>query len=154
MLGFRYREDLHGGFYFFTKPLDERAAELRLDVLVGDVAQFGKSHAARLAGPLTLEGFADDPRSEGKLVIDVQHQCALYELAFTGGGGAAEGALACGQYRLRGYKQVDPLNLVDSFTLLRASLYDPDAREIGRAVLRFDARGNLGRLVRSFRPTF
>jgi hypothetical protein len=126
---------------------------VNLDVLVPDVAQFGQSHTARLSGPLSLEGFADDPRSEGKLVIDVQQQCALYELSFTGGGGAGDGALACGPYRLRGYKQVDPLNLIDSFTLLRASLYDATAREIGRAVLRFDARGNLGSLLRSFRPT-
>ena len=58
------------------------------------------------------------------------------------------------RYRLRGHKELEVLNLVDSFTLVRASLYDPDARGIGRATLRFDARGNWRSLVRSFRLTW
>ncbi len=161
MLGLRYREELHGGFYFFTRPLDERAADLSLDVVIPDVARFGPSCVAELGGPVRLEGFADDPRSGGKLVFDVAEKSAVYELSFTGGkpgssaveGGAAD-ALPWGLYRLRGFKQLDPLNLVDSLTLVRASIYAPDAHEIGRATLRFDARGNLGSLLRSFRVTW
>jgi hypothetical protein len=148
VLGFRYTEELHGGFYFFTSPLDERAVDARLEVVVRDVTRFGQIHRAELGGPLELEGFADDPRSEGKLTFDAEMQQAIYDLTFTAGG--FEGPPP-GRYRLRGYKQLDVLNLVDSFTLVRASIYDPDAREIGRATLRFDARGNWRSLVRSFR---
>jgi hypothetical protein len=149
VLGFRYTEELHGGFYFLSTPVDERAADLRLDVAVPDVAAFGQLHTAELRGPLKLEGFADARGADvqGKLVLDLEGQRALYELSFTGG----DDAHPVGRYRLRGYKQFELLNLVDSFTLVRASLYDADAREIGRAMLRFDARGNWASLVRSFR---
>jgi len=44
------------------------------------------------------------------------------------------------------------LNLLDSLTLLQASVYDGDAREIGRATVRFDPE-HLGSLVRSLRVT-
>ncbi len=147
MLGFRYTEELHGGFYFFTRPLDERPADARVDVVVPDLGRFGQSRTAELHGPVKLDGFADDPRADGKIVFDADMQQAIYELSFTGAGPDAPE----GRYRLRGYKQLDVLNLVDSFTLVRASLYGPDAREIGRAVLRFDARGNWPSLFRSFR---
>jgi hypothetical protein len=143
MPGFRYREVLHGGFYFLAEPRDERAADLALDVDVPDVAAFVLSRTARLSGPLTLEGFANDPAPDGKLVFDPDRQTVHYEVSFD--------ATAGGRYRLRGYKQFDFLNLVDSFTLVRASLYDDAAHEVGRAVLRFDARGNWKSLVRSFR---
>ena len=39
MLGFRYREVLHGGFYLLASPVDERAADLFLDVEVADVSR-------------------------------------------------------------------------------------------------------------------
>jgi hypothetical protein len=145
MLGFRYREVLHGGFYLLSNPVDERAADVLLDVEMEDVSAFGRSRTptARLRGHVTLQGFADDADADGKLVLDPEHKRAIYELSFKEKGGD--------RYRLRGHKELEVLNLVDSFTLVRASLYDPDAREIGRATLRFDARGNWRSLVKSFR---
>jgi hypothetical protein len=155
MLGFRYREDLHGGFHFLSNPVDERAADVALDVFVPDVSTVGLSRTAMLGGPVKLEGFADDPRSDGKLVLDLEQKRALYEISFTAGGATSDGhELPTARYRLRGYKQLEVLNLVDSFTMIRASLYDPTAREIGRAVLRFDVRGHWGSLLRSFRLAF
>jgi hypothetical protein len=145
MLGFRYREVLHGGFYFLDHPVDERAADLDLQVTVREWSSFARAATptADIEGPLTLEGFAEDPRASGQLALQPEQKRAIYELSFVAPGG---------RHRLRGYKEFELLNLIDSFTLLRASLYDDSAREIGRAVLRFDARGNLGRLLRSFRP--
>jgi hypothetical protein len=145
MLGFRYEEVLHGGFYFFKSPVDERAADLTLDVEVSDVTAFVQEHTARLHGRVALEGFADDGHGEGKLVFDRDNQRALYDIGFA----ATDG----GRYRFRGYKQLEALNPVDSFTLVRASLYDAEGREVGRSVVRFDARGNWKGLLRSFRPT-
>jgi len=143
VLGLRYREVLHGGFYFFTDPVDERAADLALDVEVASAAAFAQSHVAQLTGEMTLEGFAEHVRVEGTLVFDREQKRATYTLRFTAGDGAA--------YVLRGYKELEVLNLVDSFTLVRASLYSDAAREVGRAVLRFDVRGGWKALLRSVR---
>jgi hypothetical protein len=145
MLGFRYRETLHGGFYLLADPVDERAADLLLDVQAKDVAAFVQSRTASLAGDLTLAGFADHVHAEGTLVVDADAKRARYELSFRGNDGET--------YRFRGHKEISWLNLLDSLTLLQASVYDGTAREIGRATIRFDARGNLGSLVRSIRVT-
>jgi hypothetical protein len=143
MLGFRYREVLHGGYYLLSSPVEERAADLSLDVEVHDVSRFTQSRTARLRGTIKLEGLADDARVSGKMVVSPDQRRVAYELRF-GGNDAA-------RYRLRGYKQLEALNLVDSFTLIRGSLYDAEARETGRAMLRFDARGNWKALLRSVR---
>jgi hypothetical protein len=145
MPGFRYRETLHGGFYLLDRPTDERAADFLADVMVPDVTVFARSRTptATLKGPLTIEGFAADPDVDGRLVLDLEQKRAVYEVTFH--------APDRGSLRLRGHKELELLNLVDSFTLLSASVYDEGAHEVGRAVLRFDARGNLGHLLRSFR---
>ncbi len=144
MLGFRYQEVLHGGFYFLDNPPFERAADLVLDIAVKDITRLGDGDRADVRARVTLEGFADDPNGEGKLVLDRPGKRLHYDVAFHATGGE--------RYRLRGYKQLEVLNLVDSFTLVRASLYDSDAREVGRATVRFDARGNWKSLVGSLRP--
>jgi hypothetical protein len=146
MLGFRYQELLHGGFYFLASPVDERSADLTLDIEVRDLPAFALSRTATVHGRVKLAGFADDPDGTGKLVFDKDEKRALYEVSFRADDGVA--------YRLRGYKQLEVLNLVDSFTLVRGSLYDMDAREVGRVVVRFDVRGNWASLVRSFQPTW
>jgi (2Fe-2S) ferredoxin len=143
VLGFTYREELHGGLYFLADPFDERAADLLLDVEVKDITAFAQSHTAALTGPVTVDGFAKDARGEGKLVIDADQKRATYEVSFTADDGV--------RYRFRGHKELSILNVLDSFTLVRASLYDTAAREIGRAVVRFDARGNWASLLRSIR---
>jgi hypothetical protein len=146
VLGFHYQEVLHGGFYFLDDPPFERAADLVLDVAVKDVTRLRDAQRAEVRGRVTLEGFADDPDAEGKLVLDRAGKRLHYDVSFKANGGE--------QYRLRGHKQLEMLNLVDSLTLVRASLYNNDAREVGRATVRFDARGNWKSLVGSIRPLF
>jgi hypothetical protein len=55
------------------------------------------------------------------------------------------------RYHFRGQKDLNPLSFHDSFTLLPASLYEEGGREIGRATLRFDLRGDIKKLFGSFR---
>ncbi len=145
MVGFAFRETLHGGFYLLADPVDERAADLLLDVDTPDVAAFVQTRTARVKGELTLSGFADAARADGTLVVDPDEKRASYELGFRGNDGET--------YRFRGHKELSWLSLLDSLTLLHASVYDETAREIGRATIRFDARGNMGSLVRSLRVT-
>jgi hypothetical protein len=143
MLGVRFREVLHGGFYLLSDPVDERAADLTLDVEIQDATSFAPSYMARLRGAVALERFVDDARIEGKATIAPEQKRVTYEVSFRTGDGTP--------YRLRGYQQLEVLNLVDSFTLIRGSLYDANAREIGRTVVRLDARGAWRDLLRSIR---
>jgi hypothetical protein len=143
MLGVRCREILHGGFYLLSDPVDERPADLFLDVDIPDVTNVARSRLARLRGTIRLEGFADDPRAAGKLIVNREQRRLAYDLRF--------GALDGTRHRFWGYRQLELLDPIDSATLIRASLYDGDAHEIGRAMLRFDLRGGWKALLRSFR---
>ena len=143
MFGFSYRERLHGGFYLLSDPVDERAADLILDIEAPDLGALIRSRTAELRGDVRLEGFADAARGEGRLIVDPEERRASYELSFTGNDGAA--------YRFRGHKELSWLNFVDSLTLLHGSVYDDLGRETGRAVLRFDVRGDWASLVQSLR---
>jgi hypothetical protein len=143
MLGFTYKEALHGGFYLLANPIDERAADFVVDVEARDVTALVQSRSAQLKGTIRLEGFADAAPVRGTLTLNAEQKRASYDVAFTGNDAAT--------YRLRGHKEFSWLNVVDSFTLVRASVYDAEAREIGRAVLRFDVRGNWGSLLSSLR---
>jgi hypothetical protein len=143
MLGFSYREALHGGFYFLDDPRDERAADLKLDVDVKDALALMHSRTATLSGDIKLDGFAESVRADGVLIIDPDQKRVSYELSFVANDHA--------RYRFRGHKELTLLNFADSFTLVQASLYNDRAREIGRAVVRFDARSNWASLLRSFR---
>ncbi len=146
MAGFRFREVLHGGFYMLAAPVDERPADMSLTIEVTDLTAFAGNFTARLAGSLDLDGFAREGHTEGTLVVDPEARRVTYKLPFR----ALDGSV----HRLRGHKQLELLNLVDSFTLIRASIYDDAAYEVGRALLRFDVRGNWASLVRSLRPVF
>jgi len=128
MFGVTYRETLHGGFYLLSDPVDERPADLQLDVEATSVVGFAQSGSAKLAGEITLGQFADRVRAEGTFVVDAEERRASYELHFTGNDGA--------RYRFRGHKELSWLNLVDSFTLVRGSVYDIHGREVGRATVR------------------
>ena len=138
-----FREVLHGGFYLLSDPVDERTADLQLAVEVRSLGAFLQSLTANLAGEVGFEGFADDAYAEGKLWLTPEQRRATYEVSFPGNDGSP--------YRFRGHKELELLNPADALTLLQGSVYDANAREIGRAVVRFDARGGLGSLMRSIR---
>jgi hypothetical protein len=143
MFALTYRETLHGGFYLLADPVDERPADFDLHVDVPRLSRFVPSLTATLSGKVRLEGFAESSPATGKLVLVPDQRRAIYELSFAGTDGAT--------YRFRGQKEFLVLNPADALTLLQGSVYDEGAREVGRAVLRFDARGNLGSLLRSIR---
>jgi len=141
--GFAYKERLHGGYYLLADPTLERAADLVLEVLARDVGALAQTRTAELHGEVRFEGYADSADAHGKLVLDPEEKRASYELTFTANDGS--------RCRFRGYKELSWLNLMDSFTLVSGSLYDDTAREMGRAVVRFDLRGDWASLVRSIR---
>jgi hypothetical protein len=145
-LGFRFQEALHGGFFLLGDPLGEKSADITLDIHVVDAVSFPRTRVAKLGASVHLEGLADDKAATGTLVLEDDPKGAVYQLSFVGRDGA--------RYEYRGHKELSLLNFVDSFTLLRGSLYDEGGREIGRSTLRFDVRGAWPSLFKTFRLAF
>jgi hypothetical protein len=146
-LGFSFHETMSGTYHLLAAPLDERAITFSAGARVAGLSRFMKDKMARLSGEITVEGFADRRPFEGTLALRLlDEQRLTYSFSFVGNDGQS--------YRFHGQKDVMLIALVDTMTTLPASLYDASGKEVGRAVLRFDIRGDLGTFVRSFRPRF
>jgi len=146
-LGFAFRETMRGKYYMLADPTSERAMSFSLTVRAKGLAAFAREPVARIEGRVSLEGFADNVPLEGTLAFRLHDQRRLiYEFRFEGKDGQP-----C---RFRGQKDVIALAPIESFTTLPGSLYDEASREIGRATVRFDLRGDLKKLLRSFRLVY
>ncbi|CAN5266368.1 hypothetical protein BH09MYX1_BH09MYX1_22880 [soil metagenome] len=150
MAGLRFHETLRGGFHFLDAPTDERAIDVDLDIHIDGLRRFAKERTAAIEGKLVIEGFVD-ARVEGRIGLAVVRERRLpYELTFEGPSQSNGGGTV--RYRLVGEKYVGLLDAGENVTHLPMSLYDPSAREIARATLRFDVRSDLKRTLRSLRP--
>jgi hypothetical protein len=146
-LGLLYSEKLAGTFYPLDAPTLERPMRLSLNVRIRSLSDFIKDRMGTLDGGLTMEGFADDVPLTGTIAFHWVDQYRLpYELRFRANDGAP--------YRLRGQRNLNLLALEDSLTTLVSSVYDAAGREVMRADLAFDARRDLGKLLRSLRVTY
>ena len=98
------------------------------------------------APPITLTPGAASPDPAAPLpTVKLSDEKRIpYDLTFEGDDGRT--------YRLRGQRDFFVHDAVDSLTILPASLFDEAGVEVGRAVLRFDPKNDLGALVKSFRP--
>jgi hypothetical protein len=144
-LGFELSGVLRGTFFLFTTPEVDRAITLETELGMAGLRRFAQTRSARLAGDAHLEGLAERRPFAGDVVFRPGERRITYDLAFTGDDGSS--------YAIRGQTDLWWLGFFDALTLLPASLYDGSGREIGRAMLRFDAARELGALVRSFRLT-
>jgi hypothetical protein len=146
-LGFAFAETMRGNYYLLAEPTSERAMSFTIRATAAELAAFAHDPVARIEGRVDVEGFADDAPLEGNLAFRLRQQKRLtYDFAFVGNDEKP--------YRFRGQKDLTPLALAESFTTLSGSLYDEGRREIGRAVLRFDLRSDLQKLLRSFRLVY
>jgi hypothetical protein len=145
VIGFKFEETMRGNYYMLDAPTDERAIEFTLVAKVDGLRRFAKDQMARIEGHIRADKLASDAKVDGTLGIKLASERRLpYEFTFKGDDGKT--------YRFRGQKDVMILGLADSMTTLPASIYDEAGKEIARATVRFDLRGDLGRFVRSFRP--
>jgi hypothetical protein len=143
-LGFTFRETMRGSYYLLADPTAERPMTFTLEVRAKGLVAFARDPVARIGGTMSLDGFADDASLEGTLAFRISDQHRLvYDCQFEGGDGR--------RYRFRAQKELTALAPVESLTTLSGSLYDEASYEIGRATLRFDLRGDLDKLLRSFR---
>jgi hypothetical protein len=145
-LGFRFRETMSGTFYRLDSPHDERPMSFTIEAKVKSLRAFARDKLARIQGTVTMDGFARARPLEGTLAMRMLDQRRLpYEFTFTGDD--------CKIYRFRGQKDISVLAPVESMTVLPASVFEPDGKEVARATVRFDLRGDIKKFVRSFRLT-
>jgi hypothetical protein len=144
LLGFTFHETMSGTFHRLDAPFEDRAIEFTIDAKVDGLRRFVRDKTARIEGEVTVEGLADHAPLRGTLGLMVLDERRLpYDFTFD----AADGRT----YRLHGQKDVAWYALTDTMTTLPASLYDDAGKEIGRAVLRFDLRGDLVKFLRSWK---
>jgi hypothetical protein len=143
-LGFTFREALRGSYYLLADPRTERAMTFTLTVRAESLISFARDPVAAIEGEITLDGFADRTPLSGTIAFRLRKQHRLiYDFRFEGNDRAA--------YRFRAQKDLTALAPVESMTTLAGSLYDEASLEIGRATVRFDLRGDIEKLLRSFR---
>lgn len=141
MLGFLFRETMRGNYYLLDRPLDERALEFTLKVEAKKLRAFVRERICAITGTVTVEGIATNAKLEGTLAF--RERCLPYDFKFRGDDGKT--------YRLRGQKDFNWFTPAESMSTLPITLLDADDHEIGRATVRFDLRGDTGKLVKSFR---
>jgi len=143
MLGFRFRETMRGAYHLLASPLEERAMEFTIAVRTKGFRRFLREQVAEIEGEVTLEGLAEKKPLTGTLGFKLGEKRLPYGFSFKDDKGKV--------YRVRGQKDLSLLYLTDSVSTLPLTLFDDTDRELGRAVVRFDLRGDTGKLLRSFR---
>ncbi len=135
---------LRGHFHLLASPLEEHAIDCDLTVDLQGVRGVFLRRTGKVRGRVRAEGLASDHALEGTLSFrGAEAGQVLVAFAFLADDGARR--------TLRGYVEVLPAAPLATVTELPFSLYSADDEEIGRGVLRFDARGDLRAVLRSLR---
>lgn len=143
-LAFDLEERLAGSYWLLDEPFVDRPIALELRARVVRLERYGFDRTAALEGRVVAEGLARDAALEGTSRFGsggAQRQ--TFELWFRGDDGAWR--------RLRGHRDFQLHALPDALTHVPFSLYDARGVELGRGLLRFDPKRDLGRLVGSAR---
>jgi hypothetical protein len=142
--GFRFRETMSGTYHLLSAPLDEKSMSFTISAEADDVRRFARDKTWRIEGEVDVEGFAERRPLEGTLAFRLLDQRRLpYRFTFLGDDGNG--------YEFRGQKDWTVVAPLESMTVLPGAIYDAHGTEIARATLRFDARNDLWRWLRSFR---
>ena len=145
--GFFFHETMRGSYHLLDAPTVERAISFTVKVSAKDVRRFVKDKTWTIRGDVEVEGIAARQPIEGTIGFRLLDERRMpYRFTFTADDGKS--------YELRGQKEWTALAPVESMTVLPASLYDAAGKEVGRATLRFDARNELGKFLKSFRLAF
>jgi len=143
-VGFEFAERMAGTYYLLDAPGDEHPMSITVRAEVADVASFAIDPTASIVGEVDASGLADHKPLKGTLEINpVLRRRLVYDFRFPDNEGR--------ECRFHGEKEIDALRLVRTMTTLPGTIFVED-REHARAILRFDLRADLLKLLRSFRP--
>jgi hypothetical protein len=139
-----FRERMRGSFHLLSAPLEDRGAQLELEVSARPSRDALRAPALDAAGTIQLEGFASRRPCEGRVSLKIANEQRIpYDLHFTGDDGRP--------YQLFAQRDLSVPKLMDALTTLHASVCDESGAEVARAFLKMNGRAELGRLVRSIR---
>ena len=145
-VGFEFRETMSGSYHLLDAPDRERAISFTIRAVVHDLLRFLRDRKAEIAGEVDVEGFADHRPMRGSLTFDpLFGKELIYDFAFPGNDDR--------KLRFYGKKSVELLRPLATMTTLPGQLLGPGGEVLGEARLRFDARSDLAKWLRSFKPT-
>jgi len=144
MAGFQFRETMSGSFHLVTSPTRERAMSFTVGAYAPSTLRFLRDRTVHIQGEVDLEGFTRHRPLRGTMVIDpLLGRRIAYDFVFTDDDGR--------KFRVHGQKTIDFFRLLETMTTLPATISDDRGVVIGEARLRFDARSDLAKFVRSWK---
>lgn len=141
-LGFEFRETLSGSYYTLRAPGVEKPMTFTIQAQARSIRKFTFDPVLDLRGDVDAVGFADKKPLHGYLRLSLPQRKIVYEVIFPTNEGD--------ECTLVGERDVEFLRLKGSLTTLPVTMRVGE-KEVARAVLRFDLRGDLIRYLRSFR---
>lgn len=141
--GIEFRETMAGSFRLEGDAAD-RPISFTIRARSPKLLAFLRRPEVAIEGEVDAEGFADHRLLRGTLGLDVVRTGELrYAFRFVANDRA--------EYAFEGKKTIDAARLAESMTVLPGVIRDAAGAAIGRALLRFDLRGDFVKFVRSFR---
>ncbi len=149
LVGVGFAVPLRGHFHLFDSPLVDRAIDCHLTFELEGMRQSVLRRVGRVSGWVTASGLARAPVLDGAVTYrEASEGQAIVTFRFAREGDPRPGDTLT----LRGFVEILPVAPLTTATTMPFSLYSASDQEIGRGVMRFDLRGDLGRVVRSLRP--
>ena len=142
-LGFEFREALAGSYHTLASPGEEHPMSITVRAQVDDVLHFAIDPTLALAGEIDAQGFADHKPLRGTLEVAPLRAKILWDFRFETNDAR--------DARFHGEVDIDLLRPTLTLSQLPGSLFVGET-EVARAVLRFDLRSDLLRLLASVRP--
>jgi hypothetical protein len=143
-MGVEFRETMAGSYRLHEGAGGELPLQFTIRAFSRRMSSFLRVPLTEVEGEFHAEGFADHAPTRGTLALDLLRDRTLkYDLRFPGNDGKP--------YRFKGQKTVSLRRLMATMTELPAALLDDQGREVGSALVRFDAQQDLPSFLRSFR---
>jgi hypothetical protein len=143
-MSIEFRETMAGSFHLLEAPADERPFSFTLRARGRSLSRFLRNPVVEIEGEVDAEGFADHRLMRGTMVLDVIRTGKLpYAFRFRGNDERP--------YRFVGEKTVLLASLLESMTVLPGAIVDDGGRAVGHALLRFDAKHDFFKFLRSWK---
>lgn len=139
-----FKETMAGAWTPLDAPTDQRRLSFTVRALSRSLPRFLRKRVVDIEGSIDAEGLADGARLYGTLGLDVVRTGTLpYDFHFRGNDGK--------RYRFVGQKDVAISRLLETMTVLPASLLDAAGKKIGDATVRFDASHDMVSFLKSWK---
>lgn len=144
MSGFEFRETMAGSYHRVDEPHKERPLSFTIRARSAPLLRFLRRPEVEIEGAIDAPGLAEHRYLRGTLGMDLLRTGTLpYAFHFQGDDDKP--------YVFEGQKNVSARELVETMTVLPGEIKTADGDLVARALLRFDARSDLLKFLKSFR---